>query len=90
MIKKKKKKKLKKVEIKVNFLSLKKDTYKSPWVISYLMMKTNKRKLNAFPSKLRNKARTSVCTTFVQYLTRGYNQSKKTHNQKYPDSKRKY
>lgn len=82
----KKKKKLKKVEIKVNFLSLKKDIYKSPWVISYLMMKqTNK--TECLPSKLRNKARTSVCTTFIQYLTRGYNQSKKTHNRKYPDSK---
>ena len=26
--------------------------------------------LNVFPSKIRNKARTSVCTTFIQYLAR--------------------
>ena len=37
-------------------------------------MKTNKQKLNAFPSKIRNKSRTSVCTTFIQYLTRAKRQ----------------
>ena len=45
------------------------------------MMKPTKQKLNAFPSKIRSKARTSVCTTFIQYLTRGYKQSKKTNEQ---------
>lgn len=48
-------------------------------------------KTECFPLKAQEgRQGTSVCTTFIQYLTRGYNQSKKTHNQKYPDSKRKY